>query len=148
MTLTKGKSIVLAAVALVAIPVVTSLAPSFAAAGERHVIKIDPSGQTPLGRQAAGAWSGDATLHDSSGKEIYRWHESHHAGEDFVRWEYPDAGDGGWIDLTIGQKLASGKEKVHNYTKLALGENHCYALVGPEVNEFSAVVDQGNCPFN
>jgi hypothetical protein len=120
----------------------TVVSPSFGAAGERHVVKIFPNGNIPT----PSAWSVWGDLYDGTGNHIGKkpspwstWSESHPGGTDYVRWEYTDGGDGGWIDLHITpSEYAEGRD----FTKLKLGENHCYKIT----DEYT-VEEEGNCPF-
>ena len=137
MCLTRIKAAIVAIVSMtVAVTTATWMVAgsSFAAAGDRRVIKITVSPDLKTN------WSAEARLYDKPGNQVYYWHEAHGAGEGYVRWEYRDGGDGGRVDLKISP---SGGQTV-GYLSLALDANHCYEIV-PVGN--AAAVNEVWCAF-
>jgi hypothetical protein len=128
------------AVAILAVATAaTDRGPSFAAAGERHVIKITPD---PADRTN---WSATADLRARNGNVVYHWQEAHFNGTDYVRWEYTDGVDGAWIDLYIHPSDIQFAQYLH----LDLGANHCYRIVpDPDNPSFASAVEDSDCPFD
>lgn len=110
--------------------------------GERHVIKVTTS------PKAQGTWSVYGNLKIPKGKEnknLYHWEETgKKGGKGYVRWEFTDRGQGGWIDIRID---ASPSQAAHFY-RLPLNKNHCFYISDPRLGYFSTVKELDSCPFN
>jgi hypothetical protein len=125
----------MAGVIAVASITVFGVAPSFSATGGRYAIRIGPEPNAIL----AGTWSAEAELHSGNGAVVYRWHETSKLDTSYVRWEYTDGGDGGWIDLHVN----TNGPKPDDFLKLPLGVNYCFH----ETKELRAV-KMPDCTFD
>lgn len=108
------------------------VAPSFAQ--ERHVIKVNPVA-------GVGAWSATAELYSGAGVLVYDWSERHNGG-DFVRWEFTDGGDGGFLNVSI----FLGGIQVEGSYGIPLNSNYCFTLQDDDFTR-TAVDQVTPCPF-
>ncbi|HEY6795131.1 MAG TPA: hypothetical protein VI248_10665 [Kineosporiaceae bacterium] len=71
-------------------------------------------------------WSADATLYDRTGREVYRWHESHKSGN-YVEWTY-HANPGDTLDVSMWEVNGST-----TFSHIDANRSYCYLLNGAGV---------------